>query len=42
LNLFCCFDCLFFIAEVAQRPPHEGQKTKVTLIDLTASDSEDE
>lgn len=33
---------MLFIAEVIQSPPKEEPKTKVTVVDLTLSDSEDE
>jgi hypothetical protein len=33
---------MLFIAEVIQSPPKEEPKAKVTVVDLTLSDSEDE
>jgi hypothetical protein len=41
LNLSCCLDCLFFIAEAIHLPPQEPKK-KASIIDLTLSDSADE
>jgi len=42
LNPSCCFDRLFFIAEVMRLAPWKERKKEATVIDLTLSDTEDD